>query len=203
MIEIINEMRILFNGDSITDAGRDRNDVNSLSGYNRIIAEQLESKNVACFNRGISGDCSSDLLARIERDLTETKPDLVSFLIGVNDTWRRYDSCNRITTPAEYEKNYRAILSITRQFGAKIIVMEPFLLPVDPAKAIFREDLDFKIDVARSLAREYAEAYVPLDGLFAEAVLHTLPENFSADGVHPSENGNRKIAEWWLQRVKI
>lgn len=202
MIDLKKGTRILFNGDSITDCGRDRSDFHGLSGYTALIAERLSPLGAEVFNRGVSGDRSSDLLARVKQDLTDTEPDVVSFLIGVNDTWRRYDS-GMATTAKEFENNFRGILNITKDFGASIIILEPFLLPVDPHKAVFREDLDFKIDVARSLAREYADAYVPLDGLFAEAILKTNPVLFSQDGVHPTELGNLKIAEWWLQRFNF
>ena len=83
------------------------------------------------------------------------------------------------------------------------MILEPFLLPVEPSRMVFREDLNFKIDVARALARDYAEAYVPLDGLFAKEVLNTEPALLSFDGVHPTELGNRKIAEWWMRRATL
>lgn len=86
----------------------------------------------------------------------------------------------------------RGILKTVRAFGAKIILLEPFLLPTLERFQIFREDLDFKIDAARKLAREFADAYVPLDGLFAEETLTTEPALLSFDSVHPTELGNRK-----------
>ena len=140
--------------------------------------------------------------ARIESDLRDTKPDVVSILIGINDTWRRYDE-NDPTTALAYEQNMRGILKTVRAFGAKIILLEPFLLPTLERFQIFREDLDFKIDAARKLAREFADAYVPLDGLFAEETLTTEPALLSFDSVHPTELGNEKIARWWLERVRF
>lgn len=200
MLTIHSGARVLFDGDSVTDCGRDRQDRHSLSGYNDKIARNAQNAGVEFFNRGISGDRSKDLLARIESDLRDTKPDVVSILIGINDTWRRYDS-NDPTSGMQFYDNLRGILSTVRARGAKIIVLEPFLLPTDPAKAVMREDLDLKIDITRSLAREFADEYVPLDGLFAELVLKIPPEQISADGVHPTELGNEYIARWWLERV--
>lgn len=202
MLTIHNGARVLFDGDSVTDCGRDRQDRHSLSGYNAKIARSARNAGVEFFNRGISGDRSKDLLARIESDLRDTKPDVVSILIGINDTWRRYDE-NDPTTALAYEQNLRGIMKTVRAFGAKVIVMEPFLLPTLERFQIFREDLDFKIDAARKLAREFADAYVPLDGLFAEETLSTEPGLLSFDSVHPTELGNEKIARWWLERVRF
>lgn len=199
MLTIHSGARVLFDGDSVTDCGRDRQDRHSLSGYNDKIARNAHA-GVEFFNRGISGDRSKDLLARIESDLRDTKPDVVSILIGINDTWRRYDE-NDPTTALAYEQNMRGILKTVRAFGAKIILLEPFLLPTLERFQIFREDLDFKIDAARKLAREFADAYVPLDGLFAEETLATEPALLSFDSVHPTELGNEKIARWWLERA--
>ena len=167
-----------------------------------MIVEYYQSAGIECFNRGISGDRSKNLLARISGELEEIQPDLVFILIGINDTWRRYDE-NDPTTAEQFENNYRQVLEIIRSYGAKIVILEPFLLPVEPSRMVFREDLNFKIDVARALARDYAEAYVPLDGLFAKEVLNTEPALLSFDGVHPTELGNRKIAEWWMRRATL
>lgn len=202
MLTIHSGARVLFDGDSVTDCGRDRQDRHGLSGYNDKIARYAQNAGVEFFNRGISGARSKDLLARIESDLQDTKPDFVSILIGINDTWRRYDE-NDPTTALAYEQNIREILKTVRAFGAKIIIMEPFLLPTLEKFQIFREDLNFKIDAARKAAREFADAYVPLDGLFAEEVLFTEPGLLSFDSVHPTELGNEKIARWWLERVRF
>ena len=67
-------------------------------------------------------------------------------------------------------------------------MLEPFLLPV-PDKMYFYEDLYKKILVVRKLAREYADAYVPLDGLLAKACLEHEPTFYAADGVHPTPDG--------------
>lgn len=200
MLELKRNSKFLFEGDSITDCGRDRADKHSLSGYNRIIAATGGLYRVEFFNRSVSGNRSKDVLERLDDELAELRPDAFSLLIGINDTWRRYDS-NDPTSGMQFYDNLRGILSTVRARGAKIIVLEPFLLPTDPAKAVMREDLDLKIDITRSLAREFADEYVPLDGLFAELVLKIPPEQISADGVHPTELGNEYIARWWLERV--
>lgn len=200
-MEIKGNKRVLFNGDSITDWMRDHSDRHSLTGYNKRIAQAYADSGAEFFNRAISGDRTTEMLARMDADLADTDPDYVSILIGINDTWRRFDS-NLPTSGEKFRENLRANFEKVKKYGAKLIVLEPFLLPVDPAKRAFREDLDEKIDITRELAREFAEEYIPLDGLFAEVVLKVAPETLSADGVHPTDKGFAYIAQWWMQRVK-
>ena len=204
-MRIESNSRILFQGDSITDCGRDRADFNSLSGYAQMISDYIKTfhadKNIEILNRGISGDTTEMLLERIDRDCIDLKPNVISFLIGINDVWRKYDS-NSETTIEAFKENYTNILTeVKRKLNCKIIIMEPFLIPSDNKKAIFREDLDPKITVVRELASKFAEEYIPLDGIFAEAVLKNTPQYYSGDGVHPSREGNSLIAREWLKRV--
>lgn len=76
--------------------------------------------------------------------------------------------------PHEYfEECYRGILErIKKETSAKIIILEQFLIPV-PDKEFFHVDLDPKIQITRKLAREYADVFIPLDGLFAALALVT------------------------------
>lgn len=199
-------MRILFQGDSITDAGRDRSDPHHLGdGYPRFVAEELRRRfpetEFEFVNFGISGNRTWDLLERWDTDCTDWQPDILSIMIGINDTWRRYDS-HLITTTEEYEDNYRRLLqAVKEKTNAKIVMFEPFLLPVIPEWARWREDLNPKIDAARRLAREFADVYIPLDGIFAAACVGHEPSEFSPDGVHPNEEGAKRIATLYADAV--
>jgi len=197
---------VLFQGDSITDAGRSREDDQELgSGYPALVAGWYAASNpekkVRFLNRGISGNRATDLLARWQVDCLALKPSLVSILIGINDTWRRYDSHD--PTPVDvYQKNFRAILRITAQAGAQILILEPFLLPVPEDRKAWRVDLDPKIQAARELAREFEAGYVALDGVFAQASVQRDPAFWLPDGVHPSLAGHALIAQAWLKAVR-
>lgn len=199
-------MRILFQGDSITDAGRDRSDPHHLGGgYPKFVAEKLRAQypdvEFEFVNFGISGNRTCDLVERWDADCLDWQPDVVSILIGINDTWRRYDR-NMPTTAEEYEANYRTILQqLKEKTNAKILMLEPFLLPVNPDWDCWREDLDPKIQAARRLAREFADVYVPLDGFFAAACVGHQPADFSGDGVHPNEAGARLLAQHYVDAV--
>lgn len=196
---------VLFQGDSITDAGRIVEQTANLgSGYAMIAAARFQTLHprlrVRFLNRGVSGNRAVDLRRRWQRDCLDLAPTWVSIMIGINDTWRRYDQ-HQSTSPAEFAEHYRTILEQTRASGARIIMLEPFLLAVPDDRRQWREDLDPKIQIVRELAREYAAAFVPLDGLFAQASVQREPAFWAGDGVHPSSAGHALIAEAWLRAV--
>lgn len=199
-------MRILFQGDSITDAGRDRNDPHHLgNGYPQFVAqmlrEQFPDKELDFVNLGISGNRTCELVGRWQTDCIDWQPDVVSIMIGINDTWRAFDQ-NDPTTPEQFEANYRQILTaVKEQTNAKILMLEPYLLHNEPAKDDWRADLNPKIDAARRLAREFADAYIPTDGLMAAASVAESPSHWSGDGVHPNDNGARLIAAEYAAAV--
>jgi acyl-CoA thioesterase-1 len=200
--------RILFTGDSITDCGRVREDAGHLGfGYAALTAAHLQARlaspGLKIFNRGISGDRVCDLLKRVESDLLALQPTVVSILIGINDTWRRYDR-NDPTDAKTYERDYRILLEkIEQHLEARVVLLEPFVLHVPEDRHAWREDLNPKIDVVRKLALEFGAELLPLDGLFAQAATQAPPAYWAADGVHPSAAGHALIAETWLENAGL
>ena len=198
---------VLFQGDSITDAGRIREDATHLgAGYAMMAAAWFcatyPEREVQFINRGIGGNRAKDLRARWQQDCLALRPTWVSIMVGINDTWRRYDSGDTMPVQ-EYEAAYRSILEQTQaQLGARLIMMEPFVLPVSEDRSDWREDLDPKIDVVRRLAREFKAILVPLDGLFAQAAARRDPAFWAIDGVHPSTPGHALIAQAWLRATR-
>ena len=87
-------MKIVFFGDSITDMSRSRDKDYRATGYGvgfvNSIAGTLKYENPAKYdiiNRGISGNRTTDLYARIRKDVWNQNSDVVSILIGVNDVY--------------------------------------------------------------------------------------------------------------------
>lgn len=200
---------VLFQGDSITDTGRTAApdpDSSLGEGYPAKIAEKLTNEytdlGIKVINRGISGNRTWDLLDRWDKDCVKLNPDYVSLLIGVNDTWRRYDS-GMVTTAEEYEANMRTLLNrIKTETSAKIILLNIFLLDVTPDKAQMRPDLLEKQEVIYRLAKEYDVTFIDLSKIFDKMVADgTAMEEISADGVHPTDFGHTVIAEQWLKAV--
>ncbi len=199
-------MKILFQGDSITDAGRNYDNIHDLGwGYPRYAAELIKAAypdaELEFIDLGISGNRAENLRDRWTADAITHQPDVISILIGINDTWHHSGDQNWM--PHEYfEECYRGILErIKKETNAKIIILEQFLLPVED-KAFFHVDLDPKIQITRKLAREYADVFIPLDGIFAAASVEAPATEFAADGVHPTEKGARLIAEHYLAAFK-
>lgn len=199
---------ILFQGDSVTDCGRDRSNGSDLGqGYPSLIAARLWAEypelELTFLNRGISGNRVSDLEARWDEDCIRLQPNWVSILIGINDTWRRYDS-NLISPIDEFTACYRRILEKTQQkTGARLILCDPFVLPYPEDRIQWRDDLNPRIDAVRDLAREFGAIYVPLDGIFAAASTRREAAFWAPDGVHPSLAGHGLIAQAWLKSVGV
>lgn len=194
---------VLFQGDSVTDCGR-RDDRDGLGdGYVRMLSGRLLASFASCglniVNRGISGNKVGDLQQRWKNDCLEVKPDVLSILIGINDTWKRYSRNEPVSTQQFYER-YNDILSQTRSAlpQCRLVLCEPFVLPCPPDRLLWREDLDPKLEVVHRLAHEYNALLVPFDTIFTEALAQQTPQYWAGDGVHPSVAGHGLMADaWW------
>lgn len=186
------KIKLLFQGDSITDAGRDYADIHDLGGgypkyAAKYVAEKYPDVEFEFIDLGISGNQTKDLVARLQTDFIDVQPDIVSILIGINDVWHYCDT--EWLSNDVFESNYRKVLAaIKEKTNAKIMMMEPFLIPVED-KLFFREDLAPKIEIIRKLSREFADVYVPTDGLLQAAFIGDDPTSYAADGVHPTDKG--------------
>ena len=199
------KIKLLFQGDSITDAGRDRNDIHNLgNGYPKYAAKFLAEKypdiDFEFIDLGIGGDQTKNLVARLDKDFIDIQPDFVSILIGINDV-RHYAANREWLSDELFEERYRTVLTALKEkTNAKIMMMEPFLIPVED-KLFFREDLYKKIEITRSLAREFADVYLPTDGLLCSAFIGDEPTTFAADGVHPTEKGAEYIGRLYCEYI--
>ena len=201
-------MRILFQGDSITDAGRDKRNFHDMgNGYPKyaakLIREAHPEMDIEFINLGISGNRTDQLFDRMSKDLIDLKPDIVSILIGINDIWHRYGGDRIMTTDEQIEANYRAILErIRRETDAKIVMLTPYILDCED-KVQTRADLPALQAIVRKLAAEYADVLIPLDEQFAEA-MKTQPEPhyYSNDAVHPNQNGAAFIGARYAEAIE-
>jgi lysophospholipase L1-like esterase len=206
---------ILFQGDSITDCSRNRdaasipNDLSGLGqGYAMMAAAELLSTRPAdglrVFNRGISGNRIVDLYARVQGDILNLKPDLLSILIGVNDTWhgKNPDWSNGVAIP-KYERIYRDLLNEVREAlpNVKLVLCEPFLLRCGVVRDDWVEEIDQRCAVVAKLSKEFGAVLVPFQSMFDAAVKLAPPEYWAADGVHPSAAGHLLMAKCWLEKT--
>lgn len=205
---------ILFQGDSITDAGRNKED-QSLnthqalgSGYALLAGAALlcehAEKELKIYNKGISGNKVYQLSERWESDALNLKPDVLSVLIGVNDFWHTLTN-NYKGTVETYRDDFKKLLDRTKQQfpEVKLIIGEPFA--VKGVKAV--DDTWYPaFDAYRKAAREIADSFdavfIPYQSIFDKAQKSAPGSYWTYDGVHPSLAGNELMAQAWLKTVK-
>jgi lysophospholipase L1-like esterase len=203
---------ILFQGDSITDGGRGREeDIDNPLGrnYPNLIAGKLgyqkADSNIHFVNKGISGNRVSDLYARWNEDAIHLKPDVLSILIGVNDAWRIVEKLPSGVTD-RFERAYRHLLEETREVlpDTHLILCEPFILRVGSTEkewGNWRRILDHYGQTVQALAVQYHAVFVPLQQAFNKAAERADNSYWLWDGVHPTPAGNELISTEWLKAV--
>jgi len=209
------ESVVLLQGDSITDAGRDKrrsgpNDPRAFGfGYASMIAAGLLGAHpdlrLKSYNRGISGNKVPDLDARWQADCIDLKPAVLSILIGVNDIWHklngRYDG-----TVADYESGFTALLERTKKAlpNVKLVVCEPFALKCGAVGDHWYPEFDQRREAAARVAKAVGAIWVPFQAVFDEATGEkTPPKYWAGDGVHPSMAGHALVAKTWLNATGL
>lgn len=205
---------ILFQGDSITDAGRkykieQPNKPRGLgNGYVRFAVEELLKRNrgqdLVCYNRGINGTRIVDLYARWKVDGVNLQPDLISILIGVNDTWHEFNYNNGVEVD-RYETIYRLLLDYTktRLPATQLVLCEPFTLACGVVTEAWQEEMAQRRAIVRQLSDEYSAIFVPFQAMFDEALADAPPHYWADDGVHPTKAGHQRMADLWLEKVEL
>lgn len=203
---------ILFQGDSITDAGRDKaqyyaNNASGLgTGYvhmaSSTILEKYPEKQLRIYNRGISGHKVFQLAGRWDDDALNLKPDVLSILIGVNDFWHTLSGGYNGTTET-YENDLRALLKRTKEAlpQVRLILGEPFVVRGGTAVGDTRWNSIFPSYQAscKKLASEFKASFIPYQSIF-DAVMHKGGAAYwCPDGVHPSLAGARLMANAWIK----
>ena len=195
----------LFQGDSITDADRQREREDGYSfglGYPNMVVGELSLKHPGefrFFNKGVSGDRSTTVYDRMYTDIVNLKPDYMSILIGVNDVWHGISGNNGVS-PDRYEQIMTMLYEdiLKKLPDIKIIVLEPFVLKGTATEERW-EDFDTGVKTiakkAKSLAEKFGFKFVPLQEKFDEVSKNTPTEWWLADGVHPAPAGHKLIAD--------
>jgi len=199
-------MKILFQGDSITDAFRKPEEINPAfqlgNGYAFLVAAKLARDypgRFDFFNRGVSGDTVPRLSARWQEDAIELKPDVLSLLVGVNDTGvsmrgRGGDADNR------FADDYRNLLTAMRKSNpaVRFILVEPFITDVAGCTDGWRPNLLPRQLVIAEIAREFSAVFVPVQAELDAALASAPPAYWAYDGVHLTHAGFQILADAWL-----
>ncbi len=200
---------VLFVGDSITDGGRARtgNDYNHTMGqsYAFVIAarlgDELAERNLTFLNRGISGNTVADLQQRWQADVLGSKPEVITILVGINDTlWPRGESLARFETGYDHllQETIAALPSVT------IILGEPFILPVGRQEANYaatRAEVQKRQQVIARLAAKYHLPLIRYQDIFDQATERAPADHWSWDGVHPHYAGHGLMADAWIRTI--
>ncbi len=197
--------KIVFFGDSVTDTCHQVKSEYPLgSGYVLMVNNHINTNfcdlNIQIYNKGINGNRTKDLVARLQEDVLDLHPNFVFILIGVNDAWRGWDQ-NDPTSVEQFIKNYKTILDGIKNTNpnTQIVMMTPFLITSIEWVLAFKEDLDEKTKAIIELAKEYQLPLIPLHELMPQYE-HQLPLNMvSNDGIHPSIVGHALIADQVLK----
>ena len=193
----------LFQGDSITDCGRDRNNDKNLGlGYPFLFASDYSLKfpyEYNFINKGVSGDRIVDVYARIKRDIINIRPDYMSLLIGVNDVWHEVSYRNGVDAP-KFEMIYSMLIEeITAALPEiKIFLLEPFVLQgtaTTEAWGYFKEETKLRAEAVKRIADKYGLTFIPLQEKFNNSVKSQNTAYWLVDGVHPAPAGHALIKE--------
>lgn len=209
-IDFMQGDKLLFQGDSITDCHRNRFVPSDLGfGYAALVGayirRHLKSLNFQVVNRGIYGNRTVNLKHRWERSTMREEPHILSLLVGINDTWRRYDR-RWVTSPRRFYDNYSYLLerTVTGLPDIQFVILSPFVLPVTAGQEEWMEDLAPKIEIVEALARDYHAVYIPLQQIFDGLISEETPRNFYVkDGVHPTLEGHKVIAREWISATGL
>jgi lysophospholipase L1-like esterase len=206
---------ILFQGDSITDAGRDRNVTDQPNspaamgkGYAWMAASQFlvdsPEAGLKIFNRGVSGDKVYQLAERWQADCLDIKPDVLSILVGVNDFAHVFKHGYKGTVE-KYEEDYHALVKRTKSAlpNVKLVICEPFILVTGMVEESWVEPFAKYRESAKRVADDAGAVFVPYQTMFDAATKIAPPAHWAADGIHPSTNGAALMAHWWLKAVAV
>ncbi len=204
--------RVLFQGDSITDAGRCREDFYSTGyGYAHLATAALTADHPGefeCINRGIGGDLLVDLYNRLEPDFLELKPDYASIFIGTNDAWAELDQGRPIETEA-FERMYVDMLERIYAAcpGIKLMLFAPAIMEGQFSRNTdeqpdrlnqFRLHVKSRIDVVRRVAEQYNLPFVDVQAIYDEACQRADASCWTGDGAHPTPAGHQLLKRAWL-----
>jgi lysophospholipase L1-like esterase len=210
----VKDLVFLFQGDSITDGnrGRNLNDLNHVMGHGYAfsiasrLGEKFPERKLIFHNRGISGNKVSDLEVRWQTDTIDLKPDILSILVGVNDTASVVFKRDPVITSEKYEEIYRSLLTQTREKFPDIlfVLCEPFILPVGKVKDnwdVYKPEMSKRQAIVKKISSEYNVVFVGLQDVFDKACNRAEAGYWMWDGVHPSVAGHELIVKEWLKQV--
>lgn len=179
-------------GDSVTYGGYIK------QNWVNLLRWELEEKldDVVVYNHGINAETSTAILKRLESEANPRNPTTIIIAIGVNDSAYILDTNEAITSIDTFENNLQEIINKAKQFTERIFLLglalgdDSLLKPFPESNR--GKSYDFqRVKNYNQKIKEAAEenkcTYIPL--------LDALHKEDFSDGLHPNEQGHRKIFE--------
>jgi lysophospholipase L1-like esterase len=200
--------KIVFIGDSITDAGRRDIAAPYGNGYVSMVRNMLIARyphlNLTFVNRGVSGNTVREIAARYERDVVSERPHWLSLMVGINDVYRQFhgDPATAVF-PVEYQATLRLLVHrVQDAFGTKVILLSPYMIEPDREQPM-RRQMEVYAALMAQVAAEFKTLYVDLQEAFAQVLRVSVPQLWSDDKFHPFGVGHALIAREWLRAVQF
>ena len=204
--------KVVFIGDSITDAGRTRPAGEGLFGalgtgyvaqFDALVAATDPTANLRVVNRGNSGNTVKDLAGRWTEDVLDLRPDWLSIMIGINDVWRQFDCPTQDwgVELDEYTSTLESLVAQTHPELKGLILATPFVVERDPADE-FRARMAEYGAVVQTLATKYDAVFVDTQAAFDVALAHHHPTFYAWDRIHPTLTGTMILARAFLNAVE-
>jgi len=206
--------RLIFIGDSITDAGRDQTSGEPSpwspnfglgSGYVSLVwawlAAAYPQKPIRVFNKGTSGNNARDLDARWETDVTGLDPDVLCVMIGINDVWRQFDVPLRPdhqVAPEEYRAILDRLLGRTRPQIQQLYLASPYYIEPNREEPM-RKRMDEYGQIVKDLAEAHDATFIDVQAAFDAVLAHVHPTSLGWDHIHPGMHGHMIIARAFLK----
>jgi len=198
--------KIVFIGDSITDAGRRTDPLGNGVGYFNLVRSFLIGRypelGLDIVNRGIGGNTVRHLKERWQDDVIAENPDWLSVKIGINDVWRTFGANAHEAVPIdEFEATYRELLTeAVEKTGTRLIIAEPYVIEPDTSDP-FRAKMDQYGQVVRKIAADFGAINVRTQEAFDVALQSTTPADWAEDKIHPNTPGHAIIAIAFLRKL--
>lgn len=201
-------MKIVCIGDSITAAERNLEDATDLgNGYAKMTSAKLKllllDTEVTVVNKGVIGSTVGDLLARVQTDVVDESPDVVILECGINDVRHAVDSGEEFKA-MQFKYTYEELVRQIKLTGAKLIILEPFVIKVSPDKLRYRRPLEDALEAIEDVAYRVADSIVHLDEIF-NGICDSDPvdaKKWSEDGIHPTHRASRHIANIVIAKIQ-
>lgn len=206
-------LTFLFQGDSITDGNRGRNnDPNHIMGHGYAfsvasrVGADFPQKHLQFYNRGISGNKITDLQERWQTDTLDLKPDVLSILVGINDVMASIFNWENKTTISEFESIYDDLLRQVKEQNPDILFVLgiPFVYKIGEREQKWEEwksETEERAKVVQKLAKKYDAVLVDYSSVFDKAMQNTSPDYWIWDGIHPTVFGHELMAREWMKQV--